>query len=76
MKTVGGLRKLRHRARGRVNWQFLLAAAAYNLVRMRTLEATGDARRPFERRARLPQRRPPLESSTEVVMNARISASC
>jgi hypothetical protein len=23
-----------------VNWQFLLAAAAYNLVRMRTLEAT------------------------------------
>jgi hypothetical protein len=35
--TVGGLRKLRHR--GRVNWQFLLAAAAYNLVRMRTLDA-------------------------------------
>jgi IS5 family transposase len=40
MKTVGGLRKLRHRGGGRVNWQFLLAAAAYNLVRMRTLEAT------------------------------------
>jgi IS5 family transposase len=39
MKTVGGLRKLRHRGGGRVNWQFLLAAAAYNLVRMRTLEA-------------------------------------
>ena len=38
MKTVGGLRKLRHRGGGRVNWQFLLAAAAYNLVRMRTLE--------------------------------------
>jgi hypothetical protein len=75
MKTVGGLRKLRHRGRGRVNWQFLLAAA-YNLVRMRTLEATGDARRPFERRARIAQRRPLLESSREVVMNARISASC
>jgi transposase len=41
MKTVGGLRKLRHRGGRRVNWQFLLAAAAYNLVRMRTLEATG-----------------------------------
>jgi IS5 family transposase len=40
MKTVGGLRKLRHRGGARVNWQFLLAAAAYNLVRMRTLEAT------------------------------------
>jgi IS5 family transposase len=41
MKTVGGLRKLRHRGGGLVNWQFLLAAAAYNLVRMRTIETTG-----------------------------------
>ena len=40
MKTVGGLRKLRHRGGARVNWQFLLASAAYNLVRMRTLEGT------------------------------------
>jgi hypothetical protein len=39
MKTVGGLRKLRHRGGARVNWQFLFAAAAYNLIRMRTLEA-------------------------------------
>jgi transposase len=38
MKTVGGLRKLRHRGGARVSWQFLFAAAAYNLVRMRTLE--------------------------------------
>ena len=38
MKTVGGLRKLRHRGGARVNWQFLFAAAAYNLVRMRNLE--------------------------------------
>ena len=37
MKTVGGLRKLRHRGGERVNWQFLFTAAAYNLVRMRTL---------------------------------------
>ena len=40
MKTVGGLRKLRHRGGARVNWQFLFAAAAYNMVRMRTLETT------------------------------------
>jgi len=40
MKTVGGLRKLRHRGGARVNWQFLLAAAAYNLVRIRTIEGT------------------------------------
>jgi hypothetical protein len=39
MKTVGGLRKLRHRGGARVNWQFLFAAAAYNLVRMRTRAA-------------------------------------
>jgi len=39
MKTVGGMRKLHHRGGARVNWQFLFAAAAYNLVRMRTLQA-------------------------------------
>jgi hypothetical protein len=39
-ERVGGLRKLRHRGGGLANWQFLLAAVAYNLVRMRTLEAT------------------------------------
>ena len=33
MKTVGGMRKLRRRCGGRVNWQFLFTAAAYNLVR-------------------------------------------
>jgi hypothetical protein len=37
MKTVGLLRKLRHRGLQRVGWMFTLAAAAYNLVRMRTL---------------------------------------
>ena len=37
MKTVGGMRKLKHRGGERVNWQFLFTAAAYNLVRMRTL---------------------------------------
>lgn len=37
MKTIGGLRKLRHRGTARVEWQFLFVAAAYNLVRLRTL---------------------------------------
>lgn len=38
MKTIGGLRKLRHRGTARVEWHFLFVAAAYNLVRLRTLE--------------------------------------
>src|SRR5205085_1043626 len=37
MKTVGMLRQLRHRGLERVGWVFTLAAATYNLVRMRTL---------------------------------------
>lgn len=41
MKTVGGLRKLRHRGGRLVTWIFTFAAAAYNIVRMRRLlEAT------------------------------------
>jgi transposase len=39
MKTVGLVRKLRHRGVARVNWVFVFTAAAYNLVRMRTLAA-------------------------------------
>jgi transposase len=39
MKTVGGMRKLKHRGGERVDWQFLFTAAAYNLVRLRTLTA-------------------------------------
>lgn len=37
MKTVGMLRKTRHRGVCKVGWVFTFAAAAYNLVRMRTL---------------------------------------
>ena len=37
MKTVGGMRKLRHRGLELVGWMFTLAAAAYNLVRIRSL---------------------------------------
>jgi transposase len=40
MKTVGGLRKLRHRGGELVDWILTFTAAAYNLVRMRTLLAT------------------------------------
>lgn len=39
MKTVGLLRKLRHRGGPLVDWIFTFTAAAYNLVRMRTLLA-------------------------------------
>ena len=37
MKTIGGLRKLRHRGGPLVNWIFTFTAAAYNIVRMRRL---------------------------------------
>ena len=37
LKTVGGLRKIRHRGVQRVGWMFTLALAVYNLVRMRNL---------------------------------------
>lgn len=36
-KTVGLLRKLRHRGKEMVGWVFAFTSAAYNLVRMRTL---------------------------------------
>jgi transposase len=39
LKTVGLLRKVRHRGIARVSWMFTFAAAVYNLVRMRTLAA-------------------------------------
>jgi len=36
LKTVGGMRKLRHRGRALVQWMFTLALSAYNLVRLGT----------------------------------------
>ena len=39
IKTMGNLRKTRHRGRQRVGWMFILTAAAYNLVRIRNLTA-------------------------------------
>ena len=42
IKTVGGLRKTRHRGRALVEWFLTLTAAAYNLVRIpKLLAATG-----------------------------------
>ncbi len=38
MKTVGLMRKTRHRGRRKVGWVFTFTAAAYNLVRMRNLQ--------------------------------------
>ena len=40
-KTCGNLRKTRHRGLPRVGWAFTLTAAAYNLVRLPKLLATG-----------------------------------
>ena len=37
MKTIGGMRKLRHRGLQLVAWMFTFTAAAYNLVRIRNL---------------------------------------
>jgi transposase len=39
MKTVGGMRKLRHRGLQLVAWMFTFTAAAYNLVRIRNLSS-------------------------------------
>jgi IS5 family transposase len=41
MKTVGLLRKLRHRGGARVDWVFTFTAAVYNMVRLRTLVPVG-----------------------------------
>ena len=37
IKTVGGMRKLRHRGLELVDWMFTMTAATYNLVRLRNL---------------------------------------
>ena len=39
IKTVGNLRKTRHRGTARVGWMFTFTAAAYNLVRLPKLLA-------------------------------------
>jgi hypothetical protein len=39
MKTIGGVRKLRHRGGPLVTWIFTFTAAVYNIVRLRRLLA-------------------------------------
>jgi transposase len=39
MKTIGTMRKTRHRGKARVGWMFTFTAAAYNLIRIRNLTA-------------------------------------
>ncbi len=39
MKTIGLMRKTRHRGQARVGWQFLFTAAVYDLMRMGRLRA-------------------------------------
>ena len=40
MKTVGVMRKTRHRGTARVGWTFVFTLAVYNLIRLRNLQAT------------------------------------
>ena len=40
-KTVAGLRKMRHRGLPKVDWQFTMAMAAYDLVRLPVRPAGG-----------------------------------
>ena len=39
MKTIGLMRKTRHKGTARVGWMFVFTAAVYNLVRIRNLVA-------------------------------------
>src|SRR5579872_7071880 len=43
IKTIAGLRKTKHRGRKRVGWMFTFAAAAFNLVRLRSINALATA---------------------------------
>ena len=43
LKTIALLRKVRHRGTAKVRWIFMFAAAAFNLVRMRTLNEAATA---------------------------------
>lgn len=40
-KTIGLMRKVRHRGRERVDWIFTFTTAVYDMVRIRTLERAG-----------------------------------
>jgi hypothetical protein len=71
MKTIGGLRKTRHRGRCLVEWFFMLTATAYNLVRIlmaaaRSRSSAAVLHRPA-RAGRPGSERSPLLVMTEIV---------
>ena len=66
MKTIGGLRKLRHRGGPLVAWIFTFTAAAYNIVRLRRLlPATGVNTRHDHTAAFAVRQRPRVVGRTE-----------
>jgi hypothetical protein len=38
LKTIGLMRKTRHKGRDRVGWMFIFSVAIYNLIRMKNLK--------------------------------------
>ena len=58
LKTVGLMRKLRHRGTRRVDWLFTVSTAVYILIRIRTLTEHTAGTDPYRvRRGRMPRRR-------------------
>ena len=52
VKTVAGLSKARHQGLARVEWQFTLALAAYDLIRLPKLRKPPEYRRSKARKNR------------------------
>ena len=80
MKTIGGLRKLRHRSGALVEWIFTFTAAAYNIVRLRRLleehcMRLAPAARDSASRAN-PATRVTHAPAENVTMELTISAAC
>ena len=68
MKTVGNLRKTRHRGEDRVGWVFTLTAAAYNLVRIRNLTGGDFSLNPssYLKNDNSAGNRPPMEEAAQI----------
>ena len=79
MKTVGGLRKLRHRGGARVDWIVTFTAAAYNLIRLRTSwrGRHDSGRRPVPCSKTTDERsvRPPASTHRELKILSRVTFS-
>ena len=84
-KTVAGLRKMRHRGLLKVDWQFTLAMAAYDVVRLLQIARSGylmilhtdqtgccfSARPPFGRSQNAPTT-PPDHPGSQIALNSGI----